>query len=167
MKAAAFYKFCPVCGGRLVVVAQQHAHPKCTACGFTFYQNAKPTTGAFIFNTTGELLLVKRAVEPEKGKWDIPGGFMEEWETPEECIGRELKEELGITITNIRLLGVYHDSYEEDYEYATLNIAYAVDAASGEMIPNDDVSDFVWFALDRLPWDEIAFPWIRRALEEL
>ncbi len=167
MRSTEFFKHCPVCGGDLIPPDTPLAHPTCTACGFTFYQNAKPTTGAYIFNDAGELLLVTRAVNPRKGLWDIPGGFMEEWETAEESVVRELKEELGITVDNLRIIGVYSDSYVEDYEYATLNLAYVADWTGSEIIPDDDVSGYQWFPLDQLPWEEIAFPWIRRALEDL
>lgn len=111
-------------------------------------------------------MLVKRGINPRKGYWDTPGGFLEEWETPEVGARRELKEELGVTLKNVKLLGVYLDAYVEHYRAATMNIVYVAEIASGRIKPQDDVAGYRWFRPVQLPWKRLAFPWIRQALKD-
>ena len=73
----------------------------CSKCKTIHYQNPKPTA-TLICMKNDEILLVKRAFDPGKGEWSLPGGFIELGETPEEAAKRELKEETGIK--NIRIL---------------------------------------------------------------
>jgi len=68
----------------------------CPACGWVNYENPIPSSAALVRNEKGEILLVKRGVEPGRGKWALPSGFIEIEETPEEACLRELKEETGL-----------------------------------------------------------------------
>lgn len=110
---------------------------------------------------------MRRAINPQKGCWDAPGGFLEEWETPEAGVRRELREELGVRLKRLRLLGVYMDSYRQRYTAATLNVIYLAEIAGGRLAPADDVAGYRWFALNRVPASRLAFPWIRRAIEDI
>ena len=65
-------------------------------CGFVYYFNSSAATAIFITNRVGELLVVRRAKEPAKGTFDLPGGFVDMYETAEEAIIREVKEETGL-----------------------------------------------------------------------
>ena len=111
----------------------------------------------------GKVLLVKRGIEPFKGCWDIPGGFMEPHETPEQAAARELLEETGLTIANLQYLTALPDTYgptpadghEPDF---TLNIYFIATVAGGTLTASDDAAEARWFALDELPTEEqIAF----------
>ena len=75
------FRFCPKCGGKLAT-KKQHGRALliCTECNFVFYQNSAPTASAIITNKAGDVLLVKRAIQPKKGYWDLPGGFLDEEE---------------------------------------------------------------------------------------
>ena len=76
----------------------------CPKCKAIHYQNPKPTA-TLICIQNKKILLVKRAFEPAKGAWSLPGGFIELGETPEDAAKRELKEETNLNGEVIKLLG--------------------------------------------------------------
>ena len=92
------FRFCPVCGSEHFI-ENNFKSKKCEICGFIYYFNAAAATAIFITNRVGELLVVRRAKEPAKGSFDLPGGFIDMNETAEEAIIREVKEETGLQIT--------------------------------------------------------------------
>ena len=148
--------FCPRCGGRLahhIIGGEEVA--VCTVCGRRHYRNAKPCAGVLILRE-GKVLLVYRNVDPYKGYWDIPGGFMGAEELPEACAVREAREETGLNVRLVGFLGFYMDRYQFQREwFTTLNI-YFVAEADGEPQAADDADAFAWFPLDALP-EKIAF----------
>jgi len=76
----------------------------CLKCKTIHYQNPKPTA-TLICIKNNQILLIKRAFEPSKGEWSLPGGFIELGETPEDAAKRELKEETNLNGEVIKLLG--------------------------------------------------------------
>ncbi len=128
----------------------------CPKCGQVHFRNSKPCAGALIIED-GKLLLIKRNIEPFAGYWDIPGGFLEEGEHPEDGVIRETREETGLIIKPEKILGIYMDNYCGEGSGATLNIYYISRLISGEISPGDDADDARWFKLDNLP-KKIAFP---------
>lgn len=160
------YKFCPVCGGEFIL-KKEHLHgPKrltCQKCGFVFYINSRPAVSAII-EKEEKILLAKRAFDPFKGEWDIPGGFLEAGEEPVEGLKREIREETGREIKVGKFLGIYIDRYHTwvDGEY-TFNIYY-LGRLKGEAIAQDDVVEFRWFSIAKLP--RVAFENSRRALAD-
>lgn len=102
---------------------------------------------------------MRRAVEPYKGRWDIPGGFLEEGEHPLDGLRRELREETGLEVEPLEFLGVWMDRYGcESAAEATLNLYWTARTTGGEAEAADDVDDLRWFQADELPPpDELAF----------
>jgi ADP-ribose pyrophosphatase YjhB (NUDIX family) len=135
----------------------------CTSCGFTFYQNPKPCT-AVLVERDNKLLLVKRGIEPFKGWWDLPGGFIEEYEHPEDGAKREVKEETGLEISIAELLGIEMDTYSDD-KISTMNFHYLAYPLKGEAKPESDVDEARWFLPDELP-ENIAFDNCRNAVSK-
>ncbi|XOU94093.1 MAG: NUDIX domain-containing protein [Candidatus Kerfeldbacteria bacterium] len=166
-KSHSIFKFCPICGAKLAKKKHDHlVRLVCTKCAFVYYQNSKPTVSALIRNKKGELLLVKRAVPPNKGSWDTPGGFLEDGEDPIPGLRREMKEELNVKLKNIKYFGIYTDFYFERYKIYALNIIYICEISSGNIKPQDDVSEFQWFKKRNIPYKKFAFRWISKALRE-
>ena len=113
----------------------------------------------------GFVLLARRANPPYAGLWDLPGGFLEAGETPEDALRRELREELDATVRRARLVGFEPDRYGPG-GFPTLTAVYRVDLAPGPMRCADDVSEIRWVPKTRIPFRSVAFPSMRRALRK-
>jgi 8-oxo-dGTP diphosphatase len=170
------YAFCPVCGGRLADRDPGDLSPNvlvCSACGYLFFQNSKPCTGAVIVRRSGagiEVLLSRRGIPPHLGMWDTPGGFLMNGEEPEHGLQRELGEELGVRALRTLLVSIQNEEYlrEDIAEEArhTLSLYYLCEIpAEARIVPADDVTDARWFPIDGLPAD-VAFASNRRALTD-
>ena len=157
------YKFCSNCGASLAQEKPFQAQ-YCEMCGTWHYHNSKPCAGALVMQDR-KVLLAQRGVEPYKGFWDIPGGFLEAGEHPEDGAKRELLEETGLEIRLNGLLGVYMDTYGVDGAH-TLILYYLAEIVSGTLRVMDDVSALEWFALDNLP-KEFAFEHEEQVMEDL
>jgi 8-oxo-dGTP diphosphatase len=133
----------------------------CPACDTSHWLDAKPCAGALV-TREGRLLLVRRAHEPWRGSWDVPGGFCVAREHPADAAVREVKEETGLTVRTTGILGMWIDTYAPsgpNAEKVTLNIYFhAAPATGGEprLDPNE-VAEIAWFAPDELP-TALAFP---------
>lgn len=134
---------------------------RCRHCGWTFYDN--PVPAAVAIPVRGDrILLARRAAAPYAGTWDLPGGFLERGETPEQGLRRELREELGVRVHDARLLGFFTETYGRG-GFPILAIVYRV-GLSGEPRAGSDVTAVRWFPSRRLPLREIGFPSVRTAL---
>lgn len=103
-------------------------------------------------------------MEPFLGLWDTPGGFVEEGESLQECIRRELREEAGVEIEVGRLVATVPDTYGPTGD-ATINAFFECRLVSGRLRPGDDVAELRWFAAGVLPGPEdVAFACVREAL---
>ena len=150
MKRSPFFdgwERCPRCGGTLEIEGRS---AECRDCRQTVYANPAPTASALILDDAGRILLSRRAGDPGKGMWDIPGGFIEEGEAPQETLRREMEEETGLEIEPTEFLGGFADRYGEGGVY-TLNLYWTARIVSGEPSPADDVVDLRWFSPDELP----------------
>ena len=155
------YKFCSKCGGNLEERLIDHKRRLyCPACGFVQYFNPVPATAVTIIHD-GKILLVQRAVEPKKGLWSLPAGFLEVDETVEQCAVREVKEETNLDAELTALLAVY--SVFDDPRYVCLLVVYSGKILGGELKCGDDASGAKFFPPSALP--EIAWNVHRRAIE--
>ncbi len=154
-----FFRYCPVCGAELEERTIDHqAVPACqnSGCGFVFWQNSKPAVSALITNDKGEILLAERGREPQKGKFDLPGGFLMDGERPEDGMRREAKEELGVELN----IGEYFDCAVDRYgdsEFWVLILGYEARISSGEITPGDDVSGAEWVDPENFDRKTLAF----------
>lgn len=146
--------FCHFCGARLTRKFSEGATRLfCNRCQVPIYENPIPATCLVVLDSQARLLLVKRSVEPKRGYWCLPGGFIELGETPEAGALRELKEETGLDGKIERLLGVR--SSPGTLYHTILMVGYLVKETLGEPSPGDDAEAAAYFASDKLP--EIAF----------
>ncbi len=155
------YKFCPKCAALFSHRAEEgKLRLTCSRCHFIFYQNSKPTVCALIIDND-RVLLGKRKVNPSKGLWDIPGGFLEEGEHPEDGLKREIWEETKLKIKIEDFIGFFNDTYHmknggEEEIYTTLNICYSAKIMKGRPTAGDDVESLKLFKLTDLP-KKLAF----------
>jgi 8-oxo-dGTP diphosphatase len=157
------WNHCPSCAAAL----ENDGHTAtCAQCGFTVYAGPEPTVSALVEDDDGRILLSRRKFDPEAGKWDLPGGFLEEGEEPLDGLRRELREEAGVKIEPLDFAGVWADRYGgADDATATLNLYWTARIVSGEPTPADDVAELRWFLLDDIPRDEeFAFENVVKAL---
>lgn len=97
------FRYCPKCGSSRFDIHNEKSR-QCADCGFVYYFNPSSATVAFIINSRDELLVCRRAKEPAKGTLDLPGGFVDLYETGEEGVIREVKEETGLQVVRTRYL---------------------------------------------------------------
>jgi len=117
----------------------------CPHCGR--YNNRGISIDALIIQG-GKILLIRRGVEPDKGKWATPGGYIGWNESAEEALMREVQEETGLTVKKIRFLNVYSSPHRHPKQVITL--AYIVEV-DGEPKKGDDADAVAWFPLNALP----------------
>ena len=152
------WRFCPRCGGGLDL-AHAPLRVECPSCGFVGYANSSPCACALVEDDSGRVLLGRRAVEPHRGRWDAPGGYLEEHEHPLDGLRRELLEETGLTVEPDRFLGIWMDTYGDGpAANATLNLFWTARVVAGEAVAADDVAELRWFAPAEIPApDALAF----------
>ena len=151
-------RYCSACGAAL----RGRPPVACAACGVEHWANAKPCAGALVTDRDGRLLLLRRANEPWRGRWDIPGGFCEAEEHPIDATAREAREETGFDVDVTGFLGLWLDRYPDpadaEYPKVTLNAYYHAVAGAEVGLPDGvETTEVGWFAPDALP-AEIAFP---------
>ena len=135
---------------------------RCPACGFIYFTDPKVGVGVLLVED-GLVLLVRRGVEPEKGKWSIPAGYVDHGEDPRETAAREVLEETGLVVSVDRLQDVYHNP--PDQGGASIFILYAASLVGGKMQAGDDADQVGFFEASSLP--ELAFANTRLALSHL
>lgn len=160
------FKFCPVCGAEMESFEEDgFEREKCVGCGWLNYHNPRPTVSAIIYRN-GKILLCHRAASPFKGKWDLPGGFLEEGESAMEGMRREMKEELGIELKDIRLLTVEGPAYypfggQDNYN---IDVYYEVTTRDEPRVAsNNEMTEIGWFDPNNLP--PMAFETNVKAIE--
>ncbi len=157
------YQFCSKCGTRLNPKEIQE-HLICASCGFEVYPNPAPTTAVFVIKDR-QVLLAKRAIEPKKGTWDSPGGFVDPGESLEQGAIREMQEETGLEVKITNIIGSYPDTYQGK---PTVNVGLLAAITAGQPQAADDVASLHWIDLDKLPAaDEFGFQTVCKLLQDL
>lgn len=151
------FDFCPSCASRLGE-ADGESGKVCPSCGRTWYRNSAPTAGCVIVKD-GKALVTKRGVEPEKGRYDVPGGFLAAGEEPIAGLQRELREELGIEVeASVEdCVSMVPHPYGPEGDYV-LAIGFLARLVSGEPRAADDVADFRWVEEDEIDGLDFAWP---------
>jgi ADP-ribose pyrophosphatase YjhB (NUDIX family) len=143
------WQLCPRCGGELNTADD---HLVCTACGERYWGNAIPGVQG-ILERDGRVLLARRAHDPRRGHWDLPGGFVNETENPLDALRREFREETGLDVSPGEFLRIDIEPYNHRHVFSVTWIVHA----EGDPVAADDVEELRWFARHELP-PEMAFP---------
>jgi ADP-ribose pyrophosphatase YjhB (NUDIX family) len=148
------YKFCPICAGPLKrEIIENLWRLRCQKCGEIHYENPKPSVALLVRNELGELLLVKRNVDPGSGRWCLPGGFIEMGESVQDAALRELREETGLVGELMRVVDAA--SKLDGFYGDVVVIAFEAKIVSGSPTAGDDAAEVRFFPSDQLP--DIAF----------
>lgn len=141
-------KFCTLCGRPLVDVDHSgRLRPYCSFCKQLVFFDPKVAVVVFI-ERDESVLLVQRAINPGRGKWALPAGFVDHDESPEAAGVRETREETSLNVRIDKLLAVYPN---RDQGLADIVIAYSAQVVSGKAKAGDDAADVGWFERDSLP----------------
>ena len=132
----------------------------CRDCGHIDYQNPKIVAGAVVVHD-GKILLCRRAIEPRRDYWTLPAGYMELGETVEEGARREALEEAEADITLEGILAIYSISRIGQVQFM-FRARFTDAPAFAAGVESLEVGLFAW---DDIPWDRLAFPTVRWALE--
>lgn len=157
-------RFCSRCGAELEfgpVGGEDRDRLACPKCGFIFYVNPRLVVTTLPITECGEVVLIKRGIEPGLGLWAQPGGFLEIDETVQDAAIRETREETGLEIEPGVLLGLY-----SRVQAAVVVVAYEARIVGGLATATPESLDTRPFAPDAIPWPEVAFETSIRALHD-
>ena len=163
MSAAPEYRFCPRCGGTLVsreLKAGEPARLCCDGCGFVFYLDPK-LAACTIPLYEGGIVLLRRSIEPSKGKWVFPGGYVDRGEAVAAAAKRETLEESGLEVALTGVLDVYSTRGEN-----VVVVVYSAHVMHGTPRAGDECDEARVFTPEALPWDDLAFEPTRAALRD-
>ena len=158
------FLYCPACGEKLGKMrVDGRSRNVCNTCGYIHYRNPTPASAVVLLQNE-KILLVKRKFEPKKGFWSLPAGFVEYDESPKQAAVRETKEETGLDVEIVSLVGVYA-GYDDPRVHVVL-IVYKAEKIRGVLSPGDDAVEVGFFSSSKIP-ENIAFKSHRKVLERV
>ena len=145
------YKFCHRCGHTLQMeLVNGDQRPRCPSCGTVVYFDPK-IAAVVLVSQGGELLFVRRAIEPMLGRWSFPSGYVDRGEVVENAAVREVREETNLDVELTGLVGVYSSD-----GVSVVLIAYAACVTGGKLRAGDETQDVRFFPINALP--DLPFP---------
>jgi ADP-ribose pyrophosphatase YjhB (NUDIX family) len=158
-------KYCPRCGSRFTLeeIPPEGGHEQlvCNGCQFIFYIDPKVVVTT-VTADKGRVVLLRRAQDPGRGLWGLPGGHIERGEDPFEAAARETREETNLDVKIVRLLRIH--TVKEDGMVELVFEARPI-GISRHLISNIESNDIRFFSLDEIPWETLAFKSTRESLE--
>ena len=165
MHPLVLFRYCPRCGSSRFEEHNEKAK-KCRDCGFVYFNSCSATV-ALILNSRNELLVTRRAKEPAKGTFDLPGGFIDMYETGEEGVAREVKEETGFTVRQSTYLFSLPNIYPfSGFEVHTLDMFFLCrveDTSAPEA--HDDVAETFFIPIEKIEPQKFGLGSVRRGVE--
>ncbi|HEY3522751.1 MAG TPA: NUDIX hydrolase [Candidatus Limnocylindrales bacterium] len=152
---ASSLRHCTRCGTQLVfgaVAGEERERLSCPACGLIVYVNPRLVATALPITPGGEVILLRRGIEPGRGLWAQPGGFLEVDESVSEAAIRETLEETGLIVRPEAIVGLY-----SRLEAAVVIVVYEAPIVGGKVRLTSEALEVRTFAPDALPWPELAF----------
>lgn len=161
------FTYCPKCGSSRFGIHNGKSK-QCPDCGFVYYFNPSSATVAFIVNERHELLVCRRAKDPAKGTLDLPGGFVDMYETAEEGVAREVLEETGMTVTQAQYLFSLPNLYlYSGFTVHTLDMFFRCQVEDTlHFQAMDDAADTFFVPFKKLQPEEFGLASIREGLKK-
>jgi ADP-ribose pyrophosphatase YjhB (NUDIX family) len=147
--------FCPNCGTALEygsIDGEDRDRLSCPNCGHVAYVNPRLVVTTLPVTDDGELVLLRRGIEPGRGAWAQPGGFLEVDETVYQAAIRETREETGLIIEPGDIIGLY-----TRLEAAVVTVAFEARVVGGEPTPTREALEIATFRPESIPWPGLAF----------
>ncbi len=142
-------EFCIRCGTQLRLEQRfGRLRPTCPHCEWVYFPDPK-VAAAVLIEKENRVLLVRRGVDPQRGKWTLPAGFIDAGEDPKEAAERESFEETGLKVRVTDLVDVLYG--QEHDRGAHIIIFYRAEVLGGELSPGDDVDQVAFFSRQGLP----------------
>ena len=154
------FKYCPKCGAAALRMTGQKLL-RCEACGFELYLNVAAAVAGVIVDERERMVVLVRGKEPGKGKWDLPGGFVDPGETAAEALRREVREEIGLEVTGMRYLGSWPNVYEYmGVRYRTLDLGFIgeVTQVAKARPMEDEIAEVLFLSPREIDLERFAFP---------
>jgi ADP-ribose pyrophosphatase YjhB (NUDIX family) len=147
--------FCSNCGSSLrfgSIVGEDRDRSSCAECGHIAYVNPRLVVTALPITPDGELVLLRRGIDPGRGLWAQPGGFLEVDETVNQAAIRETWEETGLLVEPGEIIGLY-----TRLEAAVVTIAFEARVVGGTAAPTVEALEIATFDPAEIPWEGLAF----------
>jgi ADP-ribose pyrophosphatase YjhB (NUDIX family) len=147
--------YCSSCGASLrfgSIVGEDRDRLSCPDCGHIAYVNPRLVVTTLPITEAGELVLLRRGIEPGRGRWAQPGGFLEIDETVHQAAIRETREETGLLVEPGEIIGLY-----TRLEAAVVTLAFEAKVIGGAATPTPEALEVATFAPERIPWPDLAF----------
>ena len=162
------FGYCPKCGSSKFGI-NDFKSKKCADCGFVYYFNPLAATVGIIVNDKKEVLVGVRAKEPAKGTYDLPGGFCDSYETAEESVAREIKEETGLVVNSARYLFSIPNIYMySGMELHTMDSFFLCSVDDDTCLAaDDDVATLKWIAITDLDSKDFGLQSIGKSIERI
>lgn len=163
------FQFCPKCGHTPFIINNEKSK-HCPQCGFTYYFNPSSATVAVIVNERGEWLVCRRGKEPAKGTLDLPGGFCDCFESAEEGMAREVWEETGLRVTDMRYLFSLPNTYRySGFLVHTTDLFFHCTVESGSTAPQamDDAAALYWIRPEDIRPEDFGLTSVREGVTRI
>jgi ADP-ribose pyrophosphatase YjhB (NUDIX family) len=162
------FLYCPRCGSNRFE-AHNEKSKQCKACGFIYYFNPSAATVALIYDNDGRLLVCRRGKEPVKGTLDLPGGFVDPYETAEQGVAREVLEETGMKVIRTDFLFSLPNIYPySGFEVHTVDLFFRCEVAETDRFhAMDDAAEAFFMPVDELRIADFGLASIRKGLQML
>ncbi|MDH6535122.1 NUDIX domain-containing protein [Parabacteroides sp. 52] len=159
------FEYCPVCGQRTFMPTNEKAS-RCASCGFVYYFNPSAAVACFIKNTKGELMIVRRGQAPAENTLDLPGGFVDMFETGEDAVRREVKEETNLDISACRYLFSIPNIYPySGFKVHTLDLFFECEVQDFMgAVANDDAEEICIVRREELNPEDFGLESVRKAV---
>ena len=156
--------FCPNCGASLrygAIDGEDRDRLSCPACGHILYVNPRLVVTTLPITDDGSVVLLRRGIEPGRGAWAQPGGFLEVDETVNQAAIRETYEETRLIVEPRDIVGLY-----TRLEAAVVTIVFEARVVGGVATPTPEALEIRSFRPDAIPWERLAFKTTAWALRD-